>query len=209
MPEDRQERRIVNSRSRWDTLRFWLVAAVALAAIAGLMTTAAQEGNEPVPKELDNEEGAWIEEAPVEDDGANLEAMGRIITIPAGAFTSDGFDPDGYFKSFAGGYFVGTVASGACLVAPVNFPRGATRIVKVEVFARDDNRDDSEWFSLYRIRLGTCSAQRIGQVTTVGSACRAYNMPVTNRAIANGYAYQITTCARQSIYVYGVKIQYR
>jgi hypothetical protein len=198
------------TRGKWHAVRRWVVAAVVLAAVVGVMTTGAQDGNEAVPPDLDNEAEVLIEEALPDKDEADLEAQGRVINIPVAAFTSDGFDPDGYFKSFAGGYFYGKVTRNACLTAPVIFPRGASTIVSVKVFARDTSAAESEWFDLYRITLGKCATRRLGRATTrTNSVCTAYSIPLASRVIANGYAYQITTCARPGIYVYGAQVTYR
>jgi hypothetical protein len=101
------------------------------------------------------------------------------------------------------------LGGGACLTAPVIFARGAERIVSMKVYARDGNAADYERFSLHRMRPRTCQARQLGSVTTVDSPCRAYNMPASARAVSNGYAFYLTTCARRDIYVYGVQIQYR
>jgi len=136
--------------------------------------------------------------------------LGNVISIPPADFTSDGNDPDGYYHAFAGGYFAGTLASNACLAAPVHFPKGSTMISKVYIFAKDANATNSEEFHFFRINQATGVTEHLGGVSTVDSAgVVKYEIPISKKIISAGYAYEITTCARLNIYVYGARVTYQ
>ena len=138
--------------------------------------------------------------------------IGTSISIPVAAFTNDGGNPTGYYKFFGSGYMVGTVDSGCCLTAPVNFPKNARRITDILVYAWDNTASAIEWFDFYRFNLVTGVNELIGQVTTTDSAgIEAYEITPSDPdqfKLKDGYTYSITTCVRPGINVYGVEIFY-
>jgi hypothetical protein len=133
------------------------------------------------------------------------------LVLPSAAFTSDGDYPDGFFMSFSEGYFYGTVASGACLLAPVQLPAGVT-ITGLEVRLNDNNATAVEWFDLYRTNLATGATQLIASVSspagTTGGVVALVDNTVLNPTVSDMYAYQLCTCARETVYVYGARIGY-
>ena len=134
----------------------------------------------------------------------------KAVLIPVGAFTSDGEDPTGYFKTFSGGYMTGNVDSGCCVVAPVIFPNGAKTIQYVYVYAYDSNSSQYEWFDFYRINPATGESTLLGQVTTNDSAgIVEYQIPISDVTLNNNYVYQLATCLRTGINVYGAKVLYK
>ena len=136
--------------------------------------------------------------------------IGTQIFMPASSFVSDGFDPDGYFHSFYGGYFEGVATSGACLAADVIFPVGSRRIRKLYIYAHDANTEASEWFDFYRVDLLTGGVDFLGSVSTSDSSgVVEYEIILSDKVLYKDYAYQITTCSRPDIYVYGAKIIYK
>lgn len=142
-----------------------------------------------------------------------IDAAGpAYLMLPPAAFSSDGSDPDGFFMSFYGGYFTGMVTSGACILAPVNLPVGAT-ITSLSVRAMDNNDGDYEWFDLYRINLATGTTEVIGSTQTptglAASPTWYTDTSITTPTVTTGYAYQVTTCTRTSINVYAARIGYQ
>lgn len=134
----------------------------------------------------------------------------KAVLIPIGAFTSDGNNPTGYFKSFYEGYMVGNVDSGCCVVAPVIFPNGAKTIQNVYVYAYDSNSSQYEQFLFFRINPATGETTSLGQVTTNDSAgIVEYQIPISDLTLNNNYVYQLATCLRTGINVYGAKVLYK
>jgi hypothetical protein len=133
------------------------------------------------------------------------------LVLPPAAFTSDGLIPDGFFVYFGGGYFVGQVESSACVLAPVNLPAGV-QITSLEARLDDQNSDAYEWFDLYRINLQTGNAEIIASVSsptgTTGGVVSLVDTTITSPEVSDMYAYQLCTCTRLAIYVYGARIGY-
>jgi hypothetical protein len=172
-----------------------------------LVTVMASGAAEVINPNEDSDISGGIQPSPFRIEA--VAPLGNVINLPPASFTSDGYDPDGYFKFFGGGYFCGVVESGACVVATIQFPKTATTINKVYVYAYDFNTSAYEWFDLYRINLNTGATEMIGTVGTSDSAgVVRYTIPVSKRAILPYYAYQLATCTRPSIRVYGAKITY-
>ena len=134
-----------------------------------------------------------------------------FLVLPPAAFTTDGYDPDGFFNYFSGGYFYGIVPSGACVLAPVQLPAGVT-ITGLEVRLNDNNATASEWFDLYRTNLATGATQLLASVSsptgTTGGVVALVDNTVSNPTVSDMYAYQLCTCTRETVYVYGARIGY-
>jgi hypothetical protein len=149
------------------------------------------------------------EAAPYDSPDAGLAAVGKIIPIPASAFTNDGVDPDGFFISFAGGYLEGLVDFGCCNTAPVIFPEGATSINWLKIVVWDNNASASEFFDFYRMDLLTGTSTLLGGFTTSDSAGPVvYTINPNPNTLSSRYAYYVGTCVRTSIYVYGMAAGY-
>jgi hypothetical protein len=130
-------------------------------------------------------------------------------STPPAAFTNDGFNPKGYFKSFTKGYLVGKVNRDCCLTAPVIFPKDAKLILGVLVYVEDVNESKFEWFDFYRLDLQTGIPEFLGRVSTEGlEGFQALEFTLSDNGLSDGYAYYIGTCVRKKIYVYGVEIFY-
>lgn len=183
-----------------------LTCLAILVMMAGLATVSF--GADP---EINPNEQLGALHAPSETLIADVPAASSAtLVLPPAAFASDGFDPDGFSVNFAGGYLYGVVESGACLMAPVNVPAGAT-ITSLSVRVTDSNASLFEGFDLYRIDLSTGEAQVIGSVSTPAGAAGIswYNdTTITSNVVDANYAYQLTTCVRPSIRVHGVRIGY-
>ncbi len=141
-----------------------------------------------------------------------MAALGpRVLNIPSGAFISDGVNPTGYSISFSGGYFSGIATRGGCLVAPVNLPAGAV-INGIYAVVNDSNGAESEWFDLYRIDMSTGATTLMGEAATPVDATPGVVLVGTNAitypVVSSEYAYQVATCARPDINVYGVRVSY-
>jgi len=73
-----------------------------------------------------------------------------VLVIPGADFRSDGYDPDGYFFFFDGGYIRGNDGYGNCLMAPVYLPQAAT-IEDIYATVVDNDSSDSVWIGFYRL----------------------------------------------------------
>jgi len=206
----------------------WLLVIVAVVAAMGLVSTAgwAQTGEGSDTRPPGNDTAAPVAEAPQSSNDvprtapsaeqgkeqADTTATAYAFTVrPPAAFTSDGNIPDGFMMSFAGGYFFGTVEVGACLLAPVQLPKGVT-ITSFEVRLDDGNATLSEWFDLHRINLETGAATMMATVSspagTTGGLVALTDNTISDPDVSDMYAYQVTTCARPNINVYSVRIGY-
>ena len=173
---------------------------------AGNEPSSAPRASEPNP----NERSAAAPSAAEVEAALALPLAGpAYLVVPPAAFTSDGYDPDGFFMSFSGGYIAGVVPYDACLLASIELPAGVT-ITGLEVRLNDNNASESEWFDLYRINLATGVAQIIADVNsptgTTGGVVALVDNSVLNPSVSDMYAYQLCTCARESVYVYGARI---
>lgn len=166
--------------------------------------------NESIMNENDAVQDEVVGENSSAEIGLSQEAIaGNTISIPIAAFSSDGVDPDGFFKSFSGGYIFGNETSSVCLSAPIIFPKTAATIEKVIYYAHDFNATSSENFSLYSLKLKDGTNTNLGSINTVDSAgISAYSIVPSPADILPGNTYTITTCVRPSIYFYGVKVKY-
>ena len=136
------------------------------------------------------------------------------LVLPPGAFTSDGFAPDGFFIRLLGpgaSFFKGQIEENACLVAPVQLPKGV-EIKGIEVRLQDSNDGITEFFQLLRTSLTSGIPQVLAEVIspegTTGGLVGLVDNTVLNAVVDNMYTYQIVTCARPDILVYGVRVGY-
>jgi hypothetical protein len=195
--------------SKW-LVRSSVVVVLLLAAIlvavgphAGLAQDPGNPNDQPAPPPGADELEAEL----------NAEAMGpSFFTLPPGAFSSDGYDPDGFNILFASGYFTEAFSGSGCLVAPVNLPAGAT-VNGLEVWLNDQNSGSIEWFQLDRIYLATGEVKHMAYVVSPAGTTAGITK-LTDSTIAyplitnNAYVYQLTTCVREDIFVYGARVGY-
>ena len=129
--------------------------------------------------------------------------------IPAAAFTSDGFDPDGFFFSFAGGYINGD--GSACLKAPAYLPDGA--IVTWVYASIYDNADGDVTVNLQRVNRSTGATNAMASVSTSSNSTsiqQRYDSSISYPDIDYpDYAYYVTTCLDYADHrIYSVRIYY-
>jgi len=148
--------------------------------------------------------------AQVEEQLAATATGSAFLVLPPAAFSSDGYDPDGFYNGNQG-YLNGKVDSGACLVAPVQLPDGVT-ISSFEVRLKDNNANLYEWFDLFRTNLATGATDTLATVSSpAGSTWTLVVLvddTVNSPVVSDMYAYSVVTCVRPSIYVYSVRIGY-
>jgi hypothetical protein len=166
--------------------------------------------NENIMNENEAVQDEMVGENTSTEMGFFQEAItGNTISIPIAAFSSDGIDPDGFFKSFSGGYIYGNESSNVCLSAPIIFPKTSSTIAKVIFYAHDFNATSSENFSVYSLKLKDGTNTNIGSVNTVDSSgISAYSIVPSPADILPGNTYTITTCVRPDIRFYGVRVKY-
>jgi hypothetical protein len=144
-----------------------------------------------------------------------LSGPGYLV-LPPGAFTWDGYttgagEPGMFFISIAGGFLTGRVETNACLVAPVQLPEGV-RITGLEARVEDRNDGAEEYFQLWRTSLTSGISEKIAEIPgvagTTGGLVALVTHTVQDPIVDNMYTYQIATCARPDIEVYGMRVGY-
>ena len=148
-------------------------------------------------------------------DGLDLDTdldavMGKVILLPPSAFVQNGQSAELYLMSSTGGYVEGK-NGGACMLAPVMLPEGATRILTVYVYARDENPFDWASVCLRRTVLSLGKSAKIGCVNTQDSTeVKAYRITYANawQNVSNNRAYWLTMYVPEGVYVYGAKVVY-
>jgi hypothetical protein len=131
------------------------------------------------------------------------------LVIPAAAFTSDGFDPDGFFFSFAGGYVNGD--GSACLKAPVYLPKGA--VVYRTYASLYDNASGNVTVNLRRVNRSTGATNVMASMSTTSDSTSIQNRPDLSISYPDisypTYAYYVTTCLSSADHrLYSVRIYY-
>ncbi len=133
----------------------------------------------------------------------------RLLVIPAADFSSDGFDPGGFFFDFAGGYVDGR--NTACLKAPAYLPDGVTV--------------SEMWTSLYDNASGgvVVNLRRVHNYTGVTNVMAAASTSTDSTSIQTPgdssisfaevshpyYSYYVDTCLSSSNHrLYSVRIYY-
>jgi hypothetical protein len=160
------------------------------------------------------EQSNW--EAMVVDDNPYPNAVEAIeagyqspLVISAADFSSDGFDPDGFYFSFAGGYINGD--GSACLKAPAYLPQGAT---VTSVYASlYDNASDDVTVNLRRVNRSTGATDVMASVSTASNSTSIQQRGDTSISYPDisypTYAYYVTTCLSYANHrVYAVRIYY-
>lgn len=185
----------------------------------GPVSATAQDGyvneNEfPPEEELFEEDMEALEGQSVAVPGEPVRSRGikgNTIAIPVAEFASDGDNPEGYFKSFSQGYLRGE-DDGACLSAPIIFPKGAKKFRWIRIYAWDDNPTRTTNFRLYAMRMKSASNEFLGSVRTEDTTeVERYEIvPDTSRVaeISSGRTYTLTMCVYEDIYVYGALVRY-
>jgi len=131
------------------------------------------------------------------------------LVIPAAAFTSDGFDPDGFFFSFSGGYVNGDGTT--CLKAPAYLPKGAH--VYAVYASLYDNASGSIAVNLRRVNRSTGVTKVMASMSTTSDSTSIQNWPDFSISYPDisypAYAYYITTCLNSADHrLYSVRIYY-
>lgn len=199
--------------------RCFMVVCLVLSVLAGSAARAQGEaaGNDPGSAAAGggeanpNEESIQgVEPAAAEPALAAAGGPGYAL-IPAAAFSSDGYIPDGFRYNFAGGYLYATESGGVCLMAPVALVPGTTVNV-LEATLNDSSATASESFELSRVDLRTGTRDSMAYVAspegTTAGVVKFVDSTVDYGLVSNEYAYQITTCARVAIYFYGARVGY-
>jgi hypothetical protein len=160
------------------------------------------------------EQSNW--EAMVVDDNPYPNAVEAIeagyqspLVISAADFSSDGFDPDGFFFSFAGGYINGD--GSACLKAPAYLPKGAT--ITSLYASLYDNADGNVTVNLRRVNRSTGATNVMASASTSSNSTSIQQRSDTSISYPDisypTYAYYVTTCLSYANHrVYSVRIYY-
>lgn len=196
--------------------RYIVVVLLTMLVLAASVTQAQGEvsGNDPgaaTADEMDNP-NEMLAPAAAEADVAEPQAAAGgpyYAVVPAAAFSSDGSIPDGFLYNFGNGYLCGLADSGVCLAAPVTLTPGTT-VNAFEVTFNDQNATLSEYFELSRVSLLTGVRTVMASVATPAGTTAgvtvATDSTISYGDVTNEYAYQITTCVRSDIYVYGARV---
>ncbi|MBG0785628.1 MAG: hypothetical protein H0S79_11045 [Anaerolineaceae bacterium] len=167
------------------------------------------DGTDFNPNRLLEEDGREIE-ATTTMGGPSMTAPNYFIIPPSG-FVSDGYDPDGLYISFTGGYITAMEQTLGCIAAPVNLPLG-TKIVGMDVRVSDQNNSSNQYYFLSRINLETGDTEVIATVNspygTTAGLVSLITTTITEPLVSDEYAYQINTCIHMMINTYAVKIGY-
>jgi hypothetical protein len=132
------------------------------------------------------------------------------LVIPAAAFTSDGWDPDGFFFSFSGGYVNGD--GSACLKAPVYLPKGAV-VYRTYASLYDNDSSGSITVNLRRVNKSTGATNVMASMSTTSDSTSIQNRPDLSISYPEIeyplYAYYATTCLKSADHrLYSVRIYY-
>ncbi|MBN1669149.1 MAG: hypothetical protein JW862_18790 [Anaerolineales bacterium] len=132
------------------------------------------------------------------------------VVVPAAAFHSDGWDPDGSTLSFPEGFLIGTLDTRGCVTAPVHLPPGV-RLTGFSswVFDHDDELD--LYIRLRRIDLSSGEAAEIAAVHTEEerkSIQELFSEPLS-QPVGRHQAYYLTTCMyTDHLRLYSVVVYY-
>jgi len=211
------------SERKWFTRLVWVVILVISLSLILVKSVATAESNlqtdDPdsadraaTPMGINPNEEAFSQEmsSPLTREALSLEASNYFVIPPSG-FVDDGTDPTGYTIDFGYGYLVGGQVTASCMAAAVNLPLGAS-IDGMEVRLNDQEEIQKEMFALTRINLETGAVEAIASVYSpdgiTSGIVSIVSDSVTSPIVSEEYAYQIVTCLRQDIYIYGVRIGY-
>jgi len=168
------------------------LAALALAAALSIWPLAAQASPPPQPQ-------------------TSSRACAGLSphVIPPAAFISDGYDLDGYWFSFSGGYFRGD--PDACMMAPAYLPHGA--VISYFYASIYDNGAGNVTVNLRRVHRGTGAVNTMAGAGTVADSTsiqQRYDSTISYpRVEYPTYAYYVTTCVNNSAQrIYSVRIYY-
>ena len=134
------------------------------------------------------------------------------LIIPAADFSSDGYDPDGFFFSFAGGYVDGTGSTGTvCLKAPAYLPNGAT-VVSAYASVYDNEPSGVITLNLRRVNTLTGANDVMAVLFTASDSSIIESIgdtSIENANVWNNYAYYVTLCLQHAEHrLYSVRIYY-
>ncbi len=151
---------------------------------------------------------------------AEMEGTSRltdpgVLVIPGADFRSDGYDPDGFFFWFGGGYFQNKATNpGVCLMAPAYLPHGAT-INSFFATAYDNTATGFITMGLYRLDNYSGSVSQIGYISTTMSYVNSNIFTIGDSTILNpvvsfpDYSYYVGGCVTESANrIYNLRIYY-
>ena len=162
------------------------------------------------------EEGEGILAADMQAESGHINAVDSVYVLPGADFRSDGFDPDGYFFSFWGGYLAGKADASVdtCLMAPVNLPTGVTM---VDMYAKviDNSPTLYIWPSLFRLDNYTGDVLELAKMHTTPTFAdpglvTIYYTSITNPDVSYpSYSYYVGGCIPgATIKLYSIRIYY-
>lgn len=134
------------------------------------------------------------------------------LTVPAADFSSDGYDPDGFFFSFADGYVDGSGSTGSvCLKAPAYLPNGAT-VVSAYASVYDNDPSGIVTLNLRRVNTLTGANDVMAVLFTASDSSSIVSIgdtSIENANVWNSYAYYVTLCLQSAENrLYSVRIYY-
>jgi len=135
-----------------------------------------------------------------------------VLVIPAAAFSSDGFDANSFFFTFAGGYMYGTDVHHGCVKAPVYLPKMA-RVYEVWASVYDNDSTYDFVIDLRRLDNFTGATTSMANLTTSGVSTYVqtpYDLTIINPLVLYpDYSYYVTTCLQSTnMRLYSVRIWY-
>ncbi|HOH30256.1 MAG TPA: hypothetical protein PLC40_11310 [Candidatus Hydrogenedentes bacterium] len=139
-----------------------------------------------------------------------------VFVIPGADFRSDGYDPDGFFFNFDGGFIRGNDGYGNCLMAPVYLPQAAT-IEDIYATVVDNDSSDSVWIGFYRLDNYSGSVVILTSLSTSTEYANPglgiiYSDDVPGEyayVIYPDYSYYLGTCFNSSnIELYSLRVYY-
>jgi len=137
--------------------------------------------------------------------------MGKVILLPPSAFVPNGDSSRKYIMDFSEGYVEGSTGPLARMLAPVILPEGASRILTVYMYAKDEKLGDYASLCLWRTVLSLGKFVQVGCVTTSDSTeVEAYriNYPMAWQHVSNNRAYELAMYVPEGVRVYGAKVVY-
>jgi len=137
-----------------------------------------------------------------------------VLVIPGADFRNDGFDPDGYFFTFSGGYFHPKSAA-ICMMAPAYLPHGAT-ITAFWATAYDNTATGAiQYLSLFRLDNYSGTTTTLASVSTTNAYVNSSLFTIGDSTIANplvlfpDYSYYVAGCLSEySSRIYNIRIYY-
>ncbi|MBD3389129.1 MAG: hypothetical protein GF414_09585 [Candidatus Altiarchaeales archaeon] len=135
------------------------------------------------------------------------------LIIPAADFRSDGYDPDGIFFFFSGGYAEGE-HNNSCMMAPVYLPDGVTiEEIYATVYDNDSGSDVNVFVKLYRMNNYSGTTDLMAYMETTSESTNVQIIEDTTIDYPNilypNYSYYLGACLQSiNTRIYSVQIYY-